>query len=66
MHVIISDVHASESCTWCSRDAEGVTVEFDGDFLKKGPLCWKCLQQAVRVHHRQSTEANGQKKEAPK
>ena len=53
MHAVISGYHESKPCTWCNRQAEGVTVEFDGGFLQKGPLCWKCLQQATRVHHKQ-------------
>ena len=54
MRAIISEYHESTSCTWCERNTEGVTVEFDGGFLQKGALCWKCLQQATRVHHKQN------------
>ena len=54
MRATISEYHENAKCTWCQREAEGVTVEFDGGFLQKGPLCWKCLQQATRVHHKQS------------
>ncbi len=55
MKVMISAFHESESCTWCQKQTEAVTVEFYGGFLQKCPLCWRCLQQAIRVHHRQGT-----------
>lgn len=54
MRILISAYHDDATCTWCNRSAEGVTAEFDGGFLQKGPLCWRCLQQATRVHHTQS------------
>ena len=58
MRIVISEYHDNISCTWCNRSAEGVTAEFDGGFLQKGPLCWRCLQQAARVHHMQSPGEN--------
>lgn len=54
MRAMISAFHVSTTCTWCEKEAEGVTVEFDGGFLQKGALCWKCLQQATRVHAKQT------------
>jgi hypothetical protein len=54
MKALISAYNEAAKCTWCERENEGVTVEFDGSFLKKGPLCFKCLQQAVKVHHKQA------------
>lgn len=50
MHAIISQFHESALCLWCNRTAEGVTVQFADGFLQEGPLCWRCLQQATRVH----------------
>lgn len=47
MHAVISNYHESDTCTWCSRDTEGVTVEFDGGFLHKGPLC--CRRRASTI-----------------
>jgi hypothetical protein len=58
MQIVISAYHDSATCTWCNRTVEGVTAEFDGGFLQKGPLCWRCLQQATRVHHAQSHDEN--------
>lgn len=58
MRATITEFHNSTTCTWCERDAEGVTVEFEQGFLQKGPLCWKCLQQATRVHHKQMDGAD--------
>ena len=45
---------------------EAVTVEFYGGFLQKCPLCWKCVQQAIRVHHRQADESGETKATAGK
>ncbi len=42
-------------CTWCERDQEGVVAGFASGILAKGsPLCFRCLQQALRVDHKQS------------
>jgi len=54
MRAVISQFNESALCLWCNRTAEGVTVEFDDGFLQKGPLCWRCLQQATRVHNLQA------------
>ena len=56
MRILISAYHDSATCTWCNRTVEGVTAQFDGSFLQKGPLCWRCLQQATRVHNLQTEE----------
>jgi hypothetical protein len=50
----MTQFNESAHCLWCNRMAEGVTVEFDDGFLQKGPLCWRCLQQATRVHNLQA------------
>jgi hypothetical protein len=55
MNVSISAWHDSGTCTWCQKEAEGVTASFDSGFLCNAQLCWKCLQQAVRVHASQET-----------
>ena len=57
MKALITAYCEAAKCTWCERDNEGVTVEFDGGFLIKGQLCFKCLQQAVKVHHKQVKKA---------
>ncbi len=64
MQVVISAFHQSQSCTWCEKQTEAVTVEFYGGFLQNCALCWKCLQQAIRVHHRQ--EFGGESAETKK
>ena len=56
MKTLLTDLHDSAKCMWCEKTAEAVTVQFESGFLKKGELCWKCLQQAVRVHHRQEPD----------
>lgn len=57
MRAVISQYNEAALCLWCNRNAEGVTVEFDDGFLQKGPLCWRCLQQATRVHNLQTHQA---------
>lgn len=43
-------------CTWCEKENEGVEAAFDSGFLTKGTqLCFKCLHQALRVDHKQTT-----------
>lgn len=59
MKALISALAEKATCTWCEKETEAVTVEFDGGFLTKGWLCWKCLQQATRVHHKQHVPAPG-------
>jgi hypothetical protein len=54
MRAVITHFNESAHCLWCNRMAEGVTIEFDDGFLQKGPLCWRCLQQATRVHNLQA------------
>jgi hypothetical protein len=53
MNVVVSAYHESTTCAWCNKTAEGVSVQFEGGFLHKSDLCFKCLQQSVRVHHKQ-------------
>jgi hypothetical protein len=53
MRAVITQFNESALCLWCNRTAEGITVEFDDGFLQKGHLCWRCLQQATRVHNLQ-------------
>jgi hypothetical protein len=55
MHVTLSAWHEQTLCTWCEKDREGVTVTFDDGFLKDSPLCWSCLQKAVKVRSRRTT-----------
>jgi len=52
MHVTLTTWQKRSACTWCERDKECVTVEFQDGFLSGVPLCWRCLQKAVRVRNR--------------
>ncbi len=56
MNVTISSYQENETCTWCEKECEAVTVTFESGFLKNAPVCWKCLQKAVRVHHKQHSQ----------
>lgn len=51
MKALITEFHESTLCMWCKKTREAVTVQFEGGFLNRGELCWKCLQQATRVQH---------------
>ena len=57
MNVTLTQYHESETCTWCERTKECVTADFDDGFLQKVPLCWSCLQQAVKVRNKQRSKA---------
>jgi hypothetical protein len=65
MNVVISDYHETDTCTWCEKQEEAVTVTFDSGFLKHAPVCWKCLQKAVRVHHKQQSQTKVAKGGSP-
>ena len=64
MKALITSYHDSATCAWCAKSTEAVTVEFGGGFLQKSDLCFRCLQQSVRVHHRQSQPAPPQPAES--
>jgi hypothetical protein len=55
MHVTLTAYHDSETCTWCERTKCCITVSFSDGFLQSAPLCWRCLQKAVKVRNRQHT-----------
>ena len=57
MRAVITDFEESASCLWCSRTAEGVHIAFEEFCIGEGHLCWKCLQQAIRVYHKQHAAA---------
>lgn len=57
MHVVLTSWHEQENCTWCERPKECVTVDFGDGFIRHAPLCWKCLQKAVKVRYRQRQAA---------
>lgn len=61
MRALITGYHESTTCMWCEKSTEAVTVQFDGGFLKAGELCWKCLQQATRVQHKQRPDDHSAK-----
>ncbi len=57
MNVTLTAWHETDTCTWCERSKECVTADFGDGFIKTAPLCWKCLQKAVKVRARQKTKA---------
>ncbi len=56
MNVSLTAWHEQCSCTWCEKQKECVCVSFDDGFLKNAPICWACLQRAVRVRSRHDEE----------
>jgi hypothetical protein len=54
MDVKLTAWHASATCSWCEKDREAVTVDFADGFLRQAPLCWSCLQKAIKVRNRQA------------
>lgn len=58
MNVVLSDWQESAACAWCEKTRECVRVDFSGGFIKHSLLCWKCLQQAVKVDVRQRESAS--------
>ena len=48
--------HEVVSCTWCEKEKEGVTVDFNDGFIQEAPLCWSCLERAVKVRARKDAK----------
>lgn len=57
MHVTLTEYHESTSCVWCEKQKEAVTISFADGFLRDLPLCWACLQKAIKVRTRQDDAA---------
>jgi len=55
MELKLTDWHEEATCTWCERTKECVTADFGDGFIKRAPLCWRCLQKAVKVRNRQES-----------
>ena len=51
MHVTLTAHHQNAECTWCEKEKDCVTANFDDGFIQQAPLCWSCLQKAIRVAH---------------
>lgn len=49
MNVVITNPQASATCVWCDRKREAVQATFSDGFLTDVPICFKCLQQAIKV-----------------
>lgn len=62
MKALLTKWHAAETCLWCQKERECVTVDFGDGFITKGKLCWGCLQKTVRV--KSETAAKPQPKDA--
>ncbi len=56
MQVTLTAYHDSAACTWCERTKCCITVSFSDGFLQSAPLCWRCLQKAVKVRSRTHSE----------
>lgn len=56
MDVKLTAWNETDTCTWCERTKECLTADFGDGFIKAAPLCWKCLQKAVKVRTRQESQ----------
>ena len=56
MEAKITAWHEVVSCTWCEKEKAGVTVDFNDGFIHEAPLCWSCLERAVKVHARKDSK----------
>jgi len=56
MDVKLTAWQESEICAWCERTKECVTADFGDGFIRNAPMCWKCLQKAVKVRTRQESQ----------
>lgn len=56
MSVSLSEWHQKQSCVWCTKEKECVTVDFEDGFLQQTTVCWGCLQTMVRVRSQQSKD----------
>lgn len=54
MKALVTAYHESALCVWCEKTTEAITVQFDGGFLQRSELCFRCFQQSTRVHHKQA------------
>ena len=58
MDAKITAWHEQDLCTWCEKERECVTVDFGDGFIRQAPLCWGCLQNAVKVRSKQDAPEN--------
>ncbi|QDT45171.1 hypothetical protein Pan241w_52900 [Gimesia alba] len=65
MNVTITQYHSTETCTWCEKNKECVTTDFDDGFIGKAPLCWSCLQKAIKVRSRQAGSKSAESETKP-
>ena len=56
MEVKLTAWHESANCTWCEQNREAITVDFGDGFLHEAPLCWPCLERAVKVRARKDAK----------
>ena len=57
MEAKITAWHENASCTWCEKEREAVTVDFNDGFIQDAPLCWACLERAVKVRARKDAKS---------
>ena len=56
MEAKITAWHEATACTWCEKEKEGVTVDFNDGFIHDAALCWSCLERAVKVRARKDSK----------
>ena len=65
MKALLKNWHASETCLWCQKERECVTVDFGDGFISNGTLCWGCLQKTVRVKSQTTMQSKQQQPKTP-
>ena len=56
MNIQLTEWHEEATCHWCEHQRECVTTNFHDGKLQPLPLCWNCLQKAVKMRGRQASE----------
>ncbi len=54
MQVTLGAWQDAVACTWCDKSRDCVVATFSDGFLKDSPLCFKCLETAMKVRSRQA------------
>lgn len=52
MNVKLTSMIEDGPCVWCEKSKQCIVTHFDDGFIEDAPLCWSCLQKAVKVRSR--------------
>lgn len=57
MKVVLTNPETDATCVWCEKPRECLTATFNDRFLVDAQLCLKCLQQAIKLRAKQTSNA---------